>query len=135
MMLLFLMGRLLWRFLRLLSQTTWVTQSRYCFALSFSQYVYSTLVSLSDFSSCLFTGNHISGILLTNSRRISLVGTLFGDLVDHTMLLPASFHFVLLSRWTWYSSLLTSHADRVLSVASSAFRGSGVCYLSYTKLS
>ncbi|CAH8381444.1 unnamed protein product [Eruca vesicaria subsp. sativa] len=27
---------------------------------------------------------------------------------------------------TWYSSLLTSHADRVLSVASSAFSGSGV---------
>ncbi|XP_013630003.1 PREDICTED: inactive beta-amylase 9 isoform X1 [Brassica oleracea var. oleracea] len=27
---------------------------------------------------------------------------------------------------TWYSSLLTSHADRVLSVASSAFGGSGV---------
>ena len=62
MMLLFLMGRLLWRFLRLLSQTTWVTQSRYCFALSFSQYVYSTLVSVSDFRSCVFTGNHISGM-------------------------------------------------------------------------
>ncbi|KAF3567696.1 hypothetical protein DY000_02018567 [Brassica cretica] len=27
---------------------------------------------------------------------------------------------------TWYSSLLTSHADRVLSVASSAFKGTGV---------
>lgn len=122
----------LWWFLRrapsLLSRTTWATQSRCCFTLCilsvclllWFQFLILAHVCLQQESSSvttLHTCFPLSNTTLNpQGTQPSLVTTRCSCLRS-----TASFQD---GGHGWYSSLLTSHADRVL--ASSAFSGSGV---------